>query len=330
MYRLATWQHIVTATAPGLSNQPYRSVELPGYPDIPLGQIRVVNVLASAADATGRITTGADVDVAVHSARGEPFSDSYFVTAFAENPETTAILIPESTGAAAYVAILVVETPSGWAFEPPDCDFAGQIRRAMQRLDLEVTDLTRFLVDLQTAVNRRGPCEVADCDALLAALATPAPDPPNWYDLPPSERTVNMQEVPLEVLPNLALIGVAVSADDAVPSGVFTFSCELGRSVGWVTDAAPTFLPVSTCRESGLVLTFEPASGAPAIVATVPVETVLAAEENGLLVAVTNDAKGTPIAQVRLLADGEAESLTGMTTEQLERLRREYSGADRG
>lgn len=329
LLRLGLFDQIVSVRVPAMV--PARIAKRDGFPDTPIVVVQVDDVILKSPTATTIVRPGTSIELAIYTGTGESLKDSYFGAAFDAGSTATALLFTDYTGAAAQTPVFLSELDGSLTLFPDSCNDAQRLEDLNLRVGGPGIDAIGLLADLNTINSGSDSCVIAKCSAIKDALLPLPPDVPTWNELAPNQRNVNMQEVPLDVLPELLLVGVVVSYDSEIAQGVFKFGCELGGSVGWATDARPTLLPVSACRRFDLVLSFEDFDGNLSQVGVISSEIINEAERDGLAISLASDSASSlpAIAGIRLLKDGDLEKLVGMTSEQLETLRRTYSGADR-
>lgn len=206
-------------------------------------------------------------------------------------------------------------------------DFAQSVSRAAT-IDL--------YVDLAEAAVLYGSSQcVADdpeCPELLRAAASVGEvevgQPDAWLDRDPTSRSIDLRssEIPQSVRARLVVIGVHVRYGGDSAPGIWQFGCELGMSTGFVSGASIPLLPVATCIDSPLQLWFEDPRG----VRTLAGEFDIAPEaiELGMEVTILGPGDGEKSVHSRTLEKGEASEISGMTSEQLELQRRQYSTPD--
>jgi hypothetical protein len=218
--------------------------------------------------------------------------------------------------------LLAVFDSATGAIEAPN----GCSERYTQGL-ARVTDLTgQPPRDALTALTDEVQTRVAGADAgpLQSAAEGFAPAPTDtmtadeaWYATPAEQRTLVFNEVPEEIKPRLKLVAVVVEVDPALGDGELYLRCELG--VGWASNLSATgpASPVSVCRESPMNVYLDGRS-----IGQIAPEDLSDVDGTRLLISSSPDG---PVFSLEQLADGDLEQILGVTSEQLEELRKQYA-----
>ena len=197
-----------------------------------------------------------------------------------------------------------------------------------------VPDMSLYLDLVDEAMEYGQPSCYEACPPLLGAataeewLRPPESEPVKWEDLDPAARTLDMREIPQEFRDQLVLVGAHPVLAGRIPDevGVVGFSCALGQGIGFSTqlESQPLLLSLSTCRFSPTVVSYTGADGIPQQIGTFDVTKAM--ELDGAQITIDWSVDGTATLTARHLQDGEAERLTGMTSQQLEQLRQPHTG----
>lgn len=312
------------------------AVEYLGGALSPLLELSISQVIAAGDGALStdkEIVPGATLEVAVY---GEVSSDDAKTSPVglamleADPLASLVALYADPFGGAKWVPQVLMIESDRIGVGPNSCEHSRTLELFFEALGEPPT--VAALVELRTAF--QSTCteipadQISRCEQVLNAAVeavSPPPQPaPDWHDLDPSQRSIDIRFVPKDVVDDLVLLGVATTESGPVPAGTFTFSCELGQSLGWVSGQGLHVLPVSACRSSPLVLTFLGGIGdSPTVVGEIPPGEFNV--ETGIEVLVTASTDGQLSVDTRALAGGELERLLGIDAATLEQLREQYS-----